>query len=166
MDLYNRKRQFERALESIEESKEILKENKKIIINFKDYLLSEGIGIVRIRRYFVELIRYSRMFKKPFDKAKKEDIRTIVADLNQTALSEETKKCFKIMLRKLYRFLRNVEEKGVYPDEVKWISIAIPSNHKKLPEELLTEDEVKKIISRCDNLRDKTLIFPQEILGF
>ena len=63
------------------------------------------------------------MFKKPFDKAKKEDIRTIVADLNQTALSEETKKCFKIMLRKLYRFLRKVEEKGVYPDEVKWVSI-------------------------------------------
>ena len=108
----------------------------------------------------------NRIIGLPFDKATKEDLRKVVADLNQTEYADETKKCFKIILRKLYRFIRGVEEKGVYPDEVKWISIAIPSNHKKLPEELLTEDEVKKIISRCDNLRDKTLIFPQEILGF
>jgi len=158
MDIYNRKGQFEKGLQNIENSKEISKENKKIILNFKDYLLSEGIGIVRISRYFVELIRYNRMLKKSFNKATKEDIRRIVAELNQTELADETKKCFKILLRKLYRFIRGIEEKGVYPDEVKWISIAMPPNHKKLPEELLTEEEVKKIISKCDNLRDKTLM--------
>jgi len=61
MDIHNYKRQFERNLERIQESKEISKENKKVIIDFKDYLLSEGIGIARINRFFYELMKYSRM---------------------------------------------------------------------------------------------------------
>jgi len=65
---------------------------------------------------------------------------------------------FKIFLRKLYRFIRGIEEKGKYPEEVEWISIHIADNHKKLPEELLTEEEILRIIQKCDNLRDKALV--------
>ena len=158
MSFYNHKTQFENNLKRIKESGELIKENKDIILKFKDYLLSEGLSVQRINRYISDLFKYNKILNKPFDEATKEDLRKVVADLNQTEYADETKKCFKIMLRKLYRFLRGIEEKGVYPDEVKWISIAIPSNHKKLPEELLTEDEVKRIIEKCDNLRDKTLI--------
>jgi len=158
MSFYNHKTQFENNLKRIKESGELIKENKDIILKFKDYLLSEGLSVQRINRYISDLFKYNKILNKPFDKATKEDLRKVIADLNQTEYADETKKCFKIILRKLYRFIRGVEEKGVYPDEVKWISIAIPSNHKKLPEELLTEDEVKRIIEKCDNLRDKTLI--------
>jgi len=158
MDIHNYKRIFERYIERIKESKEISKENKEIIFNFKDNCLSENIGIARISRYLGDLMKYSQMLKKPFDKATKEDIRRIIAELNQQELSEETKKCFKILIRKLYRFIRGIEEKGVFPDEVKWISINIPNNHKKLPEELLTEEEVLMITQKCNNPRDKALI--------
>ena len=158
MDIYNHKKRLEGNIKRIKESGELIKENKILTLNFKDYLLSEGLSLPRINRYIADAFKYNKLLKKPFDKATKEDIRKVIGDLNQTALSDETKKCFKIFLRKIYRFIRGIEEKGVYPDEVKWISIAIPANHKKLPEELLTEDEVKRIIEKCDNLRDKTLI--------
>jgi site-specific recombinase XerD len=120
--------------------------------------LSEGIGLAKINRYLSDLIKFNRLLGKPFEKAKKEDIRNVVSTLNQSPLSEETRKCFKIMLRKLYRMLRGIEDKGVYPDEVKWISIRIGAKDRKLPEELISEDEAKAIVQSCNHIRDKALM--------
>src|SRR3989344_8063675 len=148
-DLHNYKRQYERQLELMREDERISKENKDWILKFVDYLFSEGIGFAKIGRYLLDLRKFSKMLGKSFDKADKNDIRKIVAELNLTNLSEESKKCFKVMLRKLYRFVRGIDDKKVYPEEVRWISIAIQNNHKKMPDELLTEEEIKKIIQNC-----------------
>jgi len=158
MDIHNYKQRFERTLQRIKDSKEISEENKKNAIDFKDYLLSENIGLPKIERYLADLMKLSKMLNKPFFEATEIDIRKVVGELNQTALADETKKTFKIMLRRFYRFLRGVTKKGTYPSEVEWISIAIPNNHKKLPEELLTEGEILGIIQNCRTLRDKALI--------
>lgn len=156
--IHDYKRRFERYLERIKNSKVIPEENKKIILNFKDHMLSEGIGLARIQRYFTDLIKYSRMLNKAFPKASKEDIRRIIGELNQTKLSEETKKSFKIMLRKLYRFIEGIEEKGVYPERVRWFTTHIPQSKRKMPEELLTQEEIKKIIQNCKTLRNKAIM--------
>lgn len=158
MDIHNYKRLFERQVELLKKSKDISKENKKITLAFKDFLLSEGIGIAKIARYLSDIRKFNELLKKPFPKSTENDIRKVVAKIEQSNLAAETKKGFKIMLRKLYRFIGNVKEKGVYPEEVRWISIALSKNHKKLPEELLTEEEIKKIVQNCTNLRDKTLV--------
>lgn len=158
MDIHNYKRQFERQLELIDENKDISQENKQLIIQFKDYLLSEGIGFAKIGRYLLDLRKYALILKKPFPDATEQDLRRIIGELNQTELAEETKKTFKIMLRKFYRFIRKVTKNGQYPPEVEWMSIAIPKNHKKLPEELLTEEEILRIVQKCGILRDKALI--------
>ncbi|MDP3881973.1 MAG: tyrosine-type recombinase/integrase [Nanoarchaeota archaeon] len=158
MDIHNYKRQLERQTDIIKESKDLLEENKAIALRFKDHLLSEGIGAPKIVRYLIDIRKLNSMLRKPFGEANKEDIRQVVAEMEQTDLAPQTKKGFKIMLRKLYRFLRGIDEKGVYPEEVKWISIAIPKNQNKVPEELLTEEEMKEIIRCCGNVRDKALI--------
>lgn len=158
MDLYNHKRQLERTIERINTSKEISEENKKIILDFKNYLLSEGIGQARVNRYLMDTLKFNSMLGKTLSDANKEDIRRVMAELNRGKLSESTKRGFKILLRKLYRFIRGIEEKNEYPEEVKWLSLHVSNNHKKLPEELLTEEEIKGIIQKCGCLRDKALI--------
>jgi integrase/recombinase XerD len=158
MDIHNYKRQYERQVELLKEDKKILQVNKEISLKFRDYLLSEGIGVAKIGRYLLDIRKYAKMLKKPFDEADKDDLRRVVGEIEQSELAPESKKCFKIMLRKLYRFIRGIDEKGIYPDEVKWISIRLPKNHKKLPEELLTEEEIKSIIRNCKTLRDKALV--------
>lgn len=158
MDIHNYQKRFERIVERVQNSSEISSENKEITLKFKDYLLSEGISTSKIERYLFDLMKFSRMVKRPFPEVSKEEIRTVIGELNQKGYAEETKKGFKIMIRKLYRFIEGIEEKGVYPDKVKWISIYIAPNHKKLPEELLTENEIRMIIQKCDNLRDRALI--------
>ena len=158
MGIHNYEQRFNRTLERINTSKEISKCNKAVIIRFKDYLLSEGIGIAKIERYFGDLMKFNRLLGKPFEKATKDDIRRVVSAIHQEPLSEETKRCFKIMLRKFYRMIRGVEEKGSYPDEVRWMSLELGVKHRKLPEELLNEDEIKLLIRACKNSRDKALI--------
>ncbi len=156
--IHNYERAYEKSKERIANSKEISEENKKYIFGFCNYLLSEGIGVAKINRYLCDLIRLNRHYKKDFKEANKEDLRKVVSLVIQEPISEETKKGFKIMLRKFYCYLRGFEEKGVYPDEVKWMKMELGTKHRKLPEELITEDEAKAIVQACTNIRDKALI--------
>jgi site-specific recombinase XerD/ribosomal protein L40E len=57
-------------------------------------------------------------------------------------------------LKKFFRWLRGTEE---YPKEVKWIK---PGNVKNnsLPEELLTDEEIKAMAAFAQNQRDKALV--------
>lgn len=158
MDLHNYKQRLDGQIEILRKQPDISQDNKKLILEFKDYLLSEGIGIAKIARYMIDARKFCAMLNKPVRKATEADIRKIVGALEQTQLAAETKKCFKIFVRKFYRFLHGMNKKGEYPPEVSWISIAIAQKNYKMPEELLTEQEVKEIIRACDNIRDKALI--------
>lgn len=149
---------MDRQVELAQAQPDISPQNKQKIIEFKDYLLSEGIGYAKISRYMIDLRKFAVMLDKPFQSATEKDLRRVVAEIEQSKLAPESKKCFKVLIRKLYRFIRGITDKGVYPDEVKWISINISRNNQKLPEEILTEAEVVSIIQHCSCLRDKALI--------
>jgi hypothetical protein len=83
MDIHNYKRRFERTIERIGESEDISKENKETMLNFKDYLLSENVGTAKIERYLYDLMKYSKMLNKSFEKASKEDIRRVVGEIKR-----------------------------------------------------------------------------------
>lgn len=159
IDIHCYKRRFERTLERIEEDPEISKENKKLLLDFKDYCILQGLGYPKIERYLFDAMRLAKWLNKSIVEANNEDLKQLVLGIEQKEWSEETKRCFKLMLRKLYLFVEGIEEKGVYPERIKWMKVYIPSNnHNKLPEELLTEEEIIKIIQCCNNVRDKALI--------
>ncbi len=166
--IHNFERNFKRIVERIENPESVVKNknapkykisqtNKNALLEFKDYLISEGIGYAKITKYLQELIVIDNLFCRPFEQATEQNIRQVVSKINQSNYSESTKRDYRLVLRKFYCFLRKTD-KGIYPPEVKWISLKIEKNHKKLPEELLTEEEIKKIIQGCDKLRDKALI--------
>jgi len=158
MDIHKHKQRLDGQIALVKKQKNISEENKIKILELKDYLLSEGIGYAKIARYIIDARKLAVMLAKPFYKAGEKDLRKVVATIEQSNLAPETKKGFKILVRKFYRFIHGVTEKGVYPKEVRWISINITKNNQKLPEEILTEGEVASIIQQCTNLRDKALI--------
>src|SRR3989338_3279033 len=157
VSIHNYEQRFKRTLERIQNSRELSEENRKIIMDFKDYLLSEGIGLAKIERYLGDILKFNRLLSMPFEKAGKEDIRRVVSAVHQEVWSEEIKRCFKIMIRKLYCFIRGVERGEGYPDEVRWMKMELGVKHRKLPEELLTEEEVKALVQACKCVRDKAL---------
>ncbi|MCH8029733.1 MAG: tyrosine-type recombinase/integrase [Candidatus Dadabacteria bacterium] len=155
--IHNFEGNFKSQLKRIEKSK-ISKSNKDILFKFKDYLLSEGIGYAKITKYLQDLVKFERMLEKTFKRANEQDIRKVISEINQTNLSEHTKRGFKLIIKRFYWYLRGFKKRGIYPPEVEWISLTISSNHKKLPEELLTEEEIKDTIQNCETIRDKALI--------
>jgi len=78
--------------------------------------------------------------------------------MNQSELAESTKKGIKIMLRKFYRYIRGIDEKGKYPYEVDFFTLTISKSNSLMPDELLNEEEMGKIIRAGKNDRDKALL--------
>jgi integrase/recombinase XerD len=133
--------------------------NRKITLKFKDELLAQNISLSKTGRYLQDAIWLNKQFQgKDFEKANRGDIKKLIGDMNQSNLSEHTKKSTKVFIRKFYKFIRGVEGKGKYPEEVDWFTVTINNANKKIPEELLTEAEMFDIIKCGKSDRDRALM--------
>jgi integrase len=74
-----------------------------------------------------------------------------LSDLEQSDYSTYTKKDYKVVLKRFFRFL----EKG---ELIKGVKTTIKENRKKLPGEILTKAEVIKMIEAADHPRNKVII--------
>ena len=155
-DLYNRQREIEMRLREISNSALISEANKKMIMRFHSAIISEGLHKATIHNYLNRLFNLAKLIEKDFEKANKEDIVQVVQKLESLEWATATKASHKILLKKFYKWLRNSEEN--YPDEVRWIKTR-QRNLRKLPEEILTEDDIKKMVEAAEWLRDKAFIF-------
>jgi len=151
---------FEKRLHSAERlvslSNPISAKNSELIKRFEDYCFSEGLSKGRAAKYVFTLRKLSERLDKDFDKASKEDIEKLVNQLERSDYSAWTKHDYKVALKRFYKWLKGSEDE--YPDEVKWIKTTLKQKDSVLPEQLLTEDEVKKLVDAAYSLRDKAFI--------
>jgi len=134
----------------------ISKRDKDLILNFQNICFSEGIGKAKITRYLYDLCKIAELTTKDLDVCCKEDIQDIIAKLEQTDYAYETKRGFKIVIKKFYKWLRKTEDS--YPDEVRWIKTTAKIEKQRLPDELLTEQDILNLIQNADKTRDKAFI--------
>jgi site-specific recombinase XerD len=154
-DIYNRKQTMENLLQKLNSSR-ISKTNKELVTGFYNQCIAEGLSVARINKYLYSLILLARLLKKDFNKAKKDDIVRLAVDIEKNGnWSEYTKQHYKVVIKKFYKWLNGGED---YPKEVKWIKTTVKNNNKKLPNEILTEDEIYRMVKAADNSRDKALI--------
>lgn len=153
-DIHNNAERLEKLKSDLEKSTEILESNKKLMLDFSNECLAEGISAGRAIKYIFVLKNLSKMFGKPFIDVNRQDVMNVVLKIEQSDYSEWTKKDYKIALKKFFKWLRKSE---YYPDEVRWLRATIKNEKKFLPEEILTEEEVKKLASAALNTRDKAL---------
>jgi integrase/recombinase XerD len=151
-DIHNFKRKLELAIKHLGSSP-ISERNKELIIKFHFECLSQGIKPGRIQKYVYNLRAIATWLKKDFDDSTIEDIKNIVAEIEGSTYKDWTKHDYKVCLKKFYRWLKNEKD----PKEIEWIKISNIKN-KKLPEDLLTEDDIKKLIDSASHPRDKALI--------
>ena len=155
LDLYNEKKLLDQAINKLKRSR-ITRRNKKLIMDFVEYSFARGLTTVRVVKYVFHLTKLAELLGKDFDKATKKDIQRVVAEIERENYSAWTKKDFRSMLKRFYKWLN--DDKG-YPEQVRWIKSTISKKDVKLPEELLTEDDIRKMVEVCSNSRDKALIF-------
>jgi site-specific recombinase XerD len=128
--------------------------NKKLILSFVNYCFSEGLSEHRVLKSAFMLKKIAKHIPTDFDRATEEIIREYVAHLRISSLSDWTKHDYKVTLKKFYIWLNVGEE----PSTVKWIRTSFQKQDRKLPEDMLSEDEIKQMINTAINKRDKAII--------
>ena len=132
------------------ENSEISKRNKELLFEFRDFLILQGVKAPRVEKHLDNLERVLRWLKKDADKVTKRDIEAIVARINRSrVISDWTKYDYRRSIKAFWIWL-GMEE--VVKD------IKNPTPKLDLPKEILSEDEIKKMIDSCENVRDKAII--------
>lgn len=148
-------RAVQRKIEKIQNSA-IPKSNRKAILDFSEFCFSDGLSSRRVLKYLITLSTISNMLQKEFIKVTRTDIEQFVNKIERSAYAEWTKHDYRVALKKFFRWLRKTEDD--YPPEVKWIHTTMRKNRTKLPEEILTLEEVEALVKAAMTTRDKAFI--------
>lgn len=134
----------------------ISKNNKESILKFIDSCYANGLSEHRVAKYLSLVRSIAEKINKDFDKVTKDDITKYLSYLERSDYAENTKRDYKIALKRFYKWLNGDKE---YPELISNVKVTIKSNKKKMPTDLLTEEDVKLLVSNAQNLRDKALLF-------
>jgi len=144
---------FDYRLENVKERIESLEEedNPELILKFLEKLFAEGLSKPRVIKYANHLKKMSEKMRKSFLKVDGDDIITFLSELEQSDYAEQTKRDYRVALRRFFRYLNK-------EDLIKDVKTTLRNNRKKLPDEILTQSEVEEMIKAADHPRDKAII--------
>ncbi|MEM3433187.1 MAG: tyrosine-type recombinase/integrase [Nitrososphaerales archaeon] len=159
-DIHNYQRHLKQALQRLSSSS-IEDEDKQLIKGFADRLQAEGISKGRIVKYInhlkicAELVGFGQ--ERPwFKESTRKDVERLVGRIEASDYKPHTKHDYKVVLRRFYQWLKECDRGDEeYPEEVSWIKTTIKKNEKKLPEDLLSEEEVLRIADHALCQRDR-----------
>ncbi len=148
-------KQLDNVKKRISEDLKLSGRNKELILKFHDECFSLGLHVRRVLKYMYCLKKITRLLDKDLDKTHKEDIKKLVTKIDRLDMSDWSKHDCKVMLKKFYKVMECDNED--YPNKVRWLKPKIPKN-AKLPEDMLTVTEVRKLVEVASHMRDKAMI--------
>lgn len=141
----------------IRTSKKILSTNKKHFEDFFELQKARGFKPTTIRKDLYSAWFIGSHLNKDFKKCDKKDIIKLCGAVEAQQWSVKTKKEHLVFIKKFWKWLYNIDDK-TYPVPVSWISTNEKIKNRKLPEELLTEEDIERMVQVCDNPRDKAFL--------
>lgn len=156
MGIHNYDLMYQTAKENVKKAA-FSERNKELIIGFASDRLLEGISKPRSVRYLSALKLLATLLEKDLDKATKDDMKRLVGIIHERPYTSWTKRCYKLILRQFYKWLAGTEH---YPELVSWIPIKISKCEISLPSEgdLLSEEDIQKLIQVAEHPRDKAFV--------
>ncbi len=155
-EIHKSQRNFEQAVARLDKDSEVSAENRRLILSFAKMRLARGSSRLRVVKCVYCMRFLAKWFKKPFDKATKNELIELVGEIENKDYAENTKYDFKIVLKMFYKWLKGNDE--TFPPEIAWLKPKLNNHAHKLPEELITEREVFSMAEAADHPRDKALI--------
>jgi len=156
IDIHEFDKRLSRAMDLVEKANPISDQNARLIREFKEQCVTEGLGTKRITKYVYTIRTLAEILKKDFDKATRDDIELLVNQIEKRDVSAWTKHDYEVALKKFYKWLKGEGEK--YPPEVSWIKTTLKQKDSLLPDEILTEDEIRRLVDSADSPHDKAFI--------
>jgi len=154
-DIHKYKLKVETELRKIMEHEDICQENKDIIRKFYSNCIMRDLSHARTWKYLFHLKTYAESFEKPFTEFTKDDIIQFIEHLEGQGYSAWTKHDNRVIMKSFFKWLND----GEYPEIVKWINTNIKGRKRRLPEEILTKEEIKKLIEIAETPRNKAFIY-------
>lgn len=148
-DVHAYRKRYEIAIRLLRESG-ISQRNKQLIEKFCNDCFAQGIKAGRVQKYAYILRKVAEWLGKDFEKAAEDDLKRVVAMINASSFTEWTKYDYKRSIKKFFRWLGREEL-------ISWLRCSDVKN-RKLPEEILTEEDVKKMIDAARTPRDRAVI--------
>ena len=139
----------------VEKDAAVCAKNKQLIFSFSRDRLAKGVGRMRMTKCIYCLRFMARWHKTPFDKATKDSLMQLVNMVDAQPYAPASKHDFKTILKMFFKWLKGNDE--AFPPEISWLKPRLKNKHK-LPEELLTEEEVFKLAKAADNPRDRAFV--------
>ncbi len=149
------RRQVETRLASLRSDTTICQENRDLIRTFARDCYADGLSHARVAKYLTLLKQIARKLDKPFKEVQKDDLKIFLQEIELSHLSAWSKGDYRVTLRKFYRWLSGGKTD---PPLVDWIKTTVPRSKRKLPTDLLTEEDIAKLIDAADHPRDRALI--------
>ena len=119
---------------------------EKTLENLKNELKLRGFSPVTIRNYAFFVEKFLNKTKKPVEELNEEDVKAYLAELFDT----KSKNTIMLALASLKFFYQEILKKD-------FAQIKIPKKEKKLPE-VLTKEEVKRLIESTDNEKTRLIV--------
>lgn len=154
-DLHRFQKRYEKVIQSLEKTS-IHHEEKDSIMQFLRDMRAKGIGLPRLIKLCYVLTLLNTKLGKPLHKAREEGIKQLVHHYETGPYSFWRRHDVKCIIKQYFGWLNG----GKYPKKVEWICTTIP--RKDVPivyeGELLTVEEVNRIIDSADHPRNKALL--------
>jgi len=140
------------------------KMDKEHIKNFIRKKEAEGVTMRRITKllYCLKPLREQFLPNKAFENLTREDIEVCLGKINKSRYKDSTRMDYRTMLKMFMKHVRNVD---YYPPEVAFITNKSKKCKEAIPEDTLSDDDIKALISSCDNTVDKLFISLHSELG-
>ena len=127
-----------------EEWNKVIFENQQILKDFDKYNKNRRENKDSTRRNNIQaLVRFGKTLKKPFNELTREEMNSYVDSLN---IQSSSKSAYINPIKKMYKWLYDDD----HPEVIKDLKIPKKKVRKLKRSDLLTEDEIKKIISHYD----------------
>lgn len=130
-------------------------QNRQTLRRFADESIAQGTSQASAYRYTSNMKLVAHWLGKPFESAARQDVLRVVGHVETNGYSESTKAGIKVAIKKFFKWLRGTED---YPIEVRWIKASLRRGTRKIPEELITEEDARKMMEAAGNSRDRALI--------
>ncbi len=155
-NFYTSSDQFLMAKKTIQESS-ISEQDKKDLLVYTEAMSARSISERRMLKNAYVLRKLSLMKNNPFRTASKEEIEQLVAKIERDKnLKDWSKYDEKVVLKRFYKWLLGNDE--TYPAQIIWVKLKEPKN-SRLPEDMISEEEIKKLVEIAKHPRDKAFIF-------
>ncbi|WP_135605504.1 site-specific integrase [Methanococcoides sp. NM1] len=123
---------------------------RKLYQRFINSFRISGSSVYTVRNHLSSLLIWDNVIKKDYSELTYIDIENALIELEDTKLSDNSKKTHQINLKVFLKFT----DMETLADKIK----VRKSNKNKLPDELLTSDDIDRLINAAQNPRDKAII--------